>query len=211
MITGVGLTPANAGDGPTGVTLLDGEEPGLQVLGDSAYGSGPVRDDLKQAGHDAVIKPWPLARNPNLGDDQFHRDDFTIDYKARTVTCPNAVTVTISRTGVASFKARCAGCPVRSRCTSAIAGKSFHVTEHDQHLAIARARWRRGDGIDDYRQHRPMVERSIAWLVANGHRKVRYRGTERNRQALTVRAATINLRRLLNLGLRWDGIWTVTT
>ena len=46
-----------------------------------------------------------------------------------------------------------------------------------------------------------MVERSIAWLVANGHRRVRYRGVERNRIALSLRAAAINLRRLINLGL----------
>ena len=212
LITGVDLTPANAGDGPTGVTLLAGEEPGMQILGDSAYGSGQVRDDLERAGHDAVIKPRPIPRNPNLGGDQFHRDDFTIDYTARTVTCPNAITVTISRTGAASFGSRCVGCPVRTRCTSATKGKTFNVSEHDHHLATARARWRQGNGIDDYRQHRPMVERSIAWLVANGHRRVRYRGVERNRQAVSVRAATINLRRLLNLGLQFaDNQWTIAT
>jgi IS5 family transposase len=211
LITGVDLTPANAGDGPTGVALLHGEGSGLQVLGDSAYGSGPVRADLEAAGHTAVIKPWPQPRNPNLGRDQFHRDDFTIDYSARTVTCPNAITVTISRTGAGTFGQRCVGCPLRTRCTSAAAGKTFKVSEHDQHLAAARASWRRGHGIDDYRQHRPMVERSIAWLVANGHRRVRYRGIERNRQALTIRAATINLRRLLNLGLDWNNGWQLTT
>jgi IS5 family transposase len=46
-----------------------------------------------------------------------------------------------------------------------------------------------------------MVERSIAWIVANGHRRVRYRGVERNRIALSTRAAALNLRRLVNLGL----------
>ena len=50
-----------------------------------------------------------------------------------------------------------------------------------------------------------------ASLVADGHRRVRYRGIERNRQALTIRAATINLRRLLNLGLHWNNGWTLTT
>jgi hypothetical protein len=55
-----------------------------------------------------------------------------------------------------------------------------------------------------------MVERSIAWLVANGHRRVRYRGVERNRIALSVRAATINLRRLINLGLTWNSAgWSI--
>jgi len=212
IITGVDVTPANAGDGPGGVALLEGEEPGLEVLADSAYGSGQTRADLTDAGHTAVIKPWPTARNPFLGDDQFHRDDFDIDYTARTVTCPNGVTVTISTKGSATFGPRCEGCPLRPRCTASRDGKTFSVSEHDQLLAEARARWRAGTGVDDYRQWRPMVERSIAWLVADGHRRVRYRGVERNRLALSIRAAVINLRRLLNLGLshQADG-WTLTT
>jgi IS5 family transposase len=40
LVTAAALTPANAPDGKTGVTLLAGEEPGLQILGDGAYGSG---------------------------------------------------------------------------------------------------------------------------------------------------------------------------
>ena len=204
IITACDLTPANIGDGPVGVKLLEGESPGLEVLGDSAYGSGPVRADLQRAAHTAVIKPLPLHHNRRLGDDQFTRDDFTIDYQAGTVTCPKGHTVPVDAAGVARFrKRRCDGCPLRSRCTTAAGGKTFAVTAHDQHLAAARVEWRNGTNIDAYRQHRPMVERSIAWLVANGHRRVRYRGVERNRIALTVRAAAINLRRLLNLGLTW--------
>lgn len=201
IITAVELTPANVGDGPIGVRLLEDEQPGLQVFGDSAYGSGTARAGLVEAGHTTVIKPWPLARNPKLGDDQFHRDDFLIDYAARTVTCPNGVTTTISPTGVANFKAKCKGCPLRSRCTARRDGKTFTVSEHDQLLATARADWRAGIGIADYRQWRPLVERSIAWLVTHGHRRVRYRGVERNRIALATRVAALNLRRLLNLGL----------
>ncbi len=56
-----------------------------------------------------------------------------------------------------------------------------------------------------------MVERTIAWLVANGHRRVRYRGVERNQLGLSHRAAAINLRRLLNLGLhRGPAGWAIT-
>lgn len=212
IITGCDLTAANVGDGPIGVALLADEEPGLEVLGDSAYGSGQVRADLADGGHDAVIKPWPLARNPKLGADQFNRDDFIIDHAARTVTCPNGQTVSITTNGNAVFGARCGGCPLRSRCTSAAAGKTVVVGVHDELLTEARARWRSGTKVDDYRRWRPMVERSLAWLVANGHRRVRYRGVERNRIALSVRAAAINLRRLLNLGLRHgtEG-WTLAT
>lgn len=211
IITAVELTPANAGDGPTGVTLLEGEPSGLQVLGDSAYGSGPVLTELAAAGHQAVIKPWPLARNRHLGDDQFTRDDFTIDYSARTVTCPNGITVTTSPKGRANFGIRCRDCSTRSRCTARTDGKTFTVGPHDELLAVARAQWRNGDHLDDYRQHRPLVERSIAWLVANGHRRVRYRGVERNRIGLSIRAAVINLRRLCNLGLTWNDTWQLAT
>ncbi len=172
IITGVDLTPANSGDGPTGVALLAGEEPGLDVLADSAYGSGQVRHDLGTAGHTAVIKPWPLARNPKLGTDQFARDDFTIDYR-HGVTCPEGHR--------SSPAAPPASVPVAGRRSSGAAPRgrrqTFKVTDHDQLLAAARADWHEGIGIEDYRRHRPMVERSLAWLVANNHRRVRYRGS----------------------------------
>ncbi len=211
IITASTLTPANTADGPVGVGLLDGEEPGLQVLADSAYGSGPVRQDLKDAKHTVVIKPIPLGRNHRLGDDQFTRDDFTVDYENETVTCPNNVTVTINASGQARFGAKCRGCPIRERCTSGTGGRTFRVGDHDQLLAQARAQWRARDGTADYRQYRPMVERSISWIVTNGHRRVRYRGVELNRAQLALRIAAINLRRLVNLGLNHNGhAWAVT-
>jgi Transposase DDE domain len=43
LVTECALNAANLPDGPTGLELLAGEEPGLEVLGDSAYGSGPTR------------------------------------------------------------------------------------------------------------------------------------------------------------------------
>jgi IS5 family transposase len=211
IITGCDLTPANTGDGPVGAGLLAHEDPGLDVLADSAYGSGPTRASLAARGDTAIIKPWPLGRNPKLGTDQFHRDDFTVDHTARAVTCPQGVTVSIHHGGNATFGVRCRGCPSRHRCTTAAKGKIFRVTDHDELLAAARADWRAGTGLDDYRQHRPMVERTIAWLVADGHRRVRYRGVERNRLGLSLRAAAINLRRLLNLGLHHNGnTWAIT-
>jgi hypothetical protein len=54
-----------------------------------------------------------------------------------------------------------------------------------------------------------MVERSIAWLVTDNHRRVRFRGAEKNQLGLSLRIAAINLRRLVNLGLSQDGTWQV--
>jgi hypothetical protein len=52
-----------------------------------------------------------------------------------------------------------------------------------------------------YRRWRPMVEHLIAWLVADGCRRVPYRGIQRNEPWWSLRVAAVNLRRLLVLGL----------
>ncbi len=126
------------------------------------------------------------------------------------MTCPNNITTHITDAGTATFGAKCRGCPLRSRCTSAIDGKTFTVTNHDQLLAQNRARWRNDpDLVADYKQYRPLVERTIAWLVANGNRRVRFIGVETNRLGLSLRAGALNLRRLINLGLTHNGTtWT---
>ena len=212
LITATALTPANAGDGPTGVTLLADETPGLQVLADSAYGSGQVRAALADADQHAAIKAIPLGRNPKLGADQFNRDHFIIDHTARTATCPAGHTVTITPSGRATFGVRCRGCPLRTRCTVRTEGRALTIGKHDAELVAARRAWADGDFADDYRQWRPMVERSIAWLVAKGNRRVHYRGVQRNQHGLSIRVAAINLRRLLNLGLEHrDNTWTIAT
>lgn len=52
----------------------------------------------------------------------------------------------------------------------------------------------------------------IAWLVAQGNRRVPYRGVIKKDTWLHHRAAALNLRRLINLGLaRTDSTWTLTT
>ena len=72
---------------------------------------------------------------------------------------------------------------------------------HHALLAAARAFATTDAFADTYRRHRPMVERSIAWLVHGTNRRLRYRGIDRNRLWLTHRVAAVNLHRLVNLGL----------
>jgi len=206
LITAAALTPANAPDGKTGVILLGGEEPGLQVLGDGAYGSGESLVTLRQAGHHRAIKPWPMTRAIPGG---FDRDDFVIDEAAGTATCPAGHTVTMTPGRAAVFGVRCRGCPLRERCTRSKDGRTLRLHPHDDELVESRRAWRDGDFAEDYRRWRPMVERSIAWLVANGNRRVRFRGVEKNQLGLSLRIAAINLRRLVNLGLVNDGGWSL--
>ncbi|KUO16625.1 transposase [Streptomyces dysideae] len=61
---------------------------------------------------------------------------------------------------------------------------------------------------EEYRRWRPPVERAIAWLVAKGNRRIPYRGVIANNIWLHHRAAALNLRRLINLGLtRTSNTW----
>jgi hypothetical protein len=212
LITATRLTgaagPANS-DATVGVALLtedDSATSPVEVLGDSAYGTGEALDALDRAGHTAVIKPWPVRPAVPGG---FTLDDFTVDEPAGTATCPAGVTRPISRTRVVTFKAACRDCELRARCTAAIRGRSLRLHEHDALQRAHRVRATAPDLQDTYRRHRPMVERSIAW-IARGNRRVPYRGTAKNNAWLHLRVAAINLRRLLTLGLTGtDGHWTL--
>jgi hypothetical protein len=205
LICGQRLTAGNAPDGPTGVELMASEPKGRQVLADSAYGSGETRVALRARKHRLAIKPWPTA---NTG--RFGRDDFAVDHSARSATCPAGHTVGLTAANNAVFGRRCHSCDLRSRCTTARDGRTLHLNDHDAELVEARRAWRDGDFAHDYRRWRPMVERSIAWLVRPG-RRVAYRGITRNRIWLAHRAAAVNLHRLINLGLHHDQHWRLTT
>lgn len=204
LITAVDLSAGNAGDAVVGPDLIKHEPPGIEVLADSAYGSGEFRHHLAQRGDTAVVKPAYLRRAVPNG---FSIDDFVVT--PTTVSCPAKHSVALSSKGNASFGSRCEGCDLRNRCTTAAKGRSIHLHPHHELLAAARRQAQTPEFIELYRQYRPMVERSLAWLTRKA-RKVRYRGIERNRIGLAHRAAAINLVRLNNLGLQWrDNTWVV--
>jgi len=202
IVTACALTAANVSDAKTAMALLAGEDQGLQVLGDGAYGSGETLAGLHRAGHQAAIKPFPGGTAGRFG-----RDEFEVDAQAGTATCPAGHTVAITPRRHAVFGVRCSGCALRNRCTTARRGRTLRLHPHDDLLVESRRAWRDGDFAPDYRRFRPMVERSIAWLVADNHRRVRFRGVERNIFGLSIRVAAINLRRLTNLGLHHDRTW----
>jgi Transposase DDE domain/Transposase domain (DUF772) len=207
LATECALTAATAPDGPTGVELLAGEQPGLEVLGDTHYGSGQTRAALRAAGHTQTIKPIPL---PSAIPGGFTIHNFRIDQHAGTVGCPAGHQTKITASGQASFARWCQRCPLRQRCTGAKDGRTIQVHPHEDELRAARRRAMTRSFADSYRRWRPMVERSIAWLVADGCRRVPYRGIERNDLWWSVRVAAVNLRRLLVLGLaHQDGAWVL--
>ncbi|WP_431901261.1 IS1182 family transposase [Nonomuraea sp. bgisy101] len=216
LFTGGKLTQACGPDNHeavVGVELIEaedrsGEAESLQVLGDSAYGTGDARAALAEAGHTPVIKPGPLRPAVPGG---FTVDDFTVNEADGVLTCPNGTTKKITKARNVVFGVACHACPLRTRCTSNKQGRTVRLHPQDAVLRQARADWAADPDLRAiYRQHRPMVERSIAWLIGpqGRYRKLRYRGVTTNDLWLHLRLAGLNLRRLLNLGLtRADGTW----
>jgi hypothetical protein len=216
LFTAVALTSGSGAanhEAAVAAGLLSDEEGELTVLGDTAYGTGGLRERLQADGHLAVIKPPPLRQAIPGG---FTIDDFTIGDQAATVTCPAGHITALGRLQAggsrqAQFKTACRGCPLRERCTTSTTGRT--LTVHPQHVLLAAARRAAADPAwqDEYRQWRPPAERAIAWLVAHGNRRVPYRGILKNNSWLHHRAAALNLRRLVNLGLARtsDGNWAL--
>ena len=178
-----------------------GDDGGWLVLADSAYASGEALESFTDAGWDTAIKP--IERRPPIAGG-FTREDFGIDTDAQTVTCPAGHTRPVT-SGAARFGRLCDGCPLRARCTTSPRGRSVAVDAHEAHRRANKARWRQPLTQAAYRRHRPMVERSIAWLARGKARRVPYRGVAANHLWLTNRAAAVNLVRLANLGVAHNG------
>src|SRR5437868_12724203 len=190
-----------AGDNQSAADQENSE--GLQVYGDSAYGTGQARAAYRAGRHDTVIKPKPLRPAVEGG---FTRDDFGIDEDAGTVTCPGGHTRSMSAKRTVSFGKACASCPLRERCTTAKHGRSMTIHPHEDLLRAARAQARTPEFKRAY-PRRSTVERIIAWTATQHGRRVklRYLGVAKNHAWLRTRCAAINLRTLLKHGLTHRG------
>ena len=118
------------------------------------------------------------------------------------LTCPEGVTVALNKRDQARFGANCAACPLRPMCTKARKGRVIQVDPHHRLLSAARRQVTTTEFQDEYRQDRPMVERTLAWLVLwhlpqgplPGHHQISHLWWAH-------RCAVVNLTRLVNLGL----------
>jgi hypothetical protein len=178
--------------------------------------------------------PWirgrPGAAGPDRGDAHgqgpgphgrsgcFAKDRFAIDLAATTVTCPNDVTVALRPLpdggGHASFGKHCAGCPLRSACTTAKGGRVISVSAYEAELERARAIQADPGWKARYRATRPKVERKQAHMMRRRHggRRARMRGRARIAQDFKLLAGACNLARLAVLGVASTAAgWAVAT
>jgi hypothetical protein len=207
IITATAVTAGNVADGRAAEHILsdvlpseatDIRKSNVEVFGDASYGTGELVDRLEEAGIEANVKVQGAVAREGL----YSQDDFHIDTKAGTARCPQGVLVQLRRSkdGFASaeFRAHCAACPQRERCTSAKSGRSLWVHARHDTLVRSRTRQKNPAWLKRYRATRPKVERKLAHLMRHRHggRRARVRGTVRIGHDFALLGAAMNLRRL---------------
>jgi len=199
LIVAVEVAPASAQDGPQAKHLIDAQPPAQRpsrVLGDTAYGIGPVRAELAERGVDVLAPLPPGARR----DGRISKADFEIDPGAGMVACPGGHVAPI-RTEPAGArrvrfaKATCAHCALRDRCVEPAKGSRSVLIAPDEELLIA-ARHALNDPAtaEHLRRTRPRIERLLGLLAYRYKaRKTRYIGTRKARLQAAWSAALVNL------------------
>jgi len=199
LITAVEIAPASEPDGPQAKRLIDAQPPDRRpprVLGDTAYGIGPVRAELAERDV-AVLAPLPLG---TIKPGRLSKRDFAIDPGAGTVTCPagEVAGIRVEPSGArrARFaKAVCDRCALRDRCVEPVKGAKTVLLAPDEELLIA-ARKALDDPVtaEHLRRTRPRVERLLGVLTHRYRaRKSRYIGTRKARLQAAWTAALVNL------------------
>jgi Transposase DDE domain/Transposase domain (DUF772) len=198
LITAVAVAPASEQDGPQAPALVDQQPEALKpkrILGDTAYGTGPVRADLEERLVD-VLAPVPET---HTNGDRLRKRDFRIDIERGTVTCP-AGQVAVIRTEPsgrrrASFaKPICDDCALRARCVNARGRRSIEIEPQEELLIAARQALDDPETAEHLRRTRPRIERLLSLLAHRyGARKSRYLGQAKALLQAAWTAALVNL------------------
>ena len=165
------------------------------MLGDTAYGNGPVRAELAERDVD-VLAPVPEGK---IVEGRLGKRDFQIDPDAGTTTCPAGHTVAIStsKTGFRSAnftRGMCGGCPLKATCCPGRPRRQINLTEHEDLLIAARQALADPDTAEHLRRTRPRIERLLGLLaVRYGARNSRYIGRHKARLQAAWAAALVNL------------------
>jgi hypothetical protein len=179
LVAAVGITPANAPE----ASVTDDIAADLDAAGftlselhiDRAYLSSAL---VRDRGPDLAIfcKAWRVR---NTGG-RFAKDQFTLDFTARQLTCPAGAAMPFHPGKTVRFPAgTCAACPLRARCTTSSHGRSVSIHPDEALLAELRRRQQTPDGRAKLRE-RVAVEHALAHVGHWQGRRARYRGTRKN-------------------------------
>lgn len=193
-IVACAVTPANRPEHEALPQLAaDIDAQGIRVAEahfDRGYMGSPTVTKLEEGGTEILCKPWK-SRNGDL----FTKEDFTLDLRAKTVTCPAGVSQSITLGKPAQFDATtCNGCDLRTQCTKSGPGqgRTINILEDERLQKRLRTMAKTKAGRERFRQRVP-VEHRLAHIGQRQGRCARYFGTRRNLYDLRRAAMIQNL------------------
>jgi len=209
LFTAADVIPGNAPDNTGALNLVEQSEenadcPVDESMGDCAYGDGATRQTFVDAGRTLIAK---VPGRPDKV--HFPKEDFKIDLKAGTCTCPAGQASQVKRRlkshpdgqggwqspwGFEFGNLICGVCSLRSECVAGKKGKGRTISLHPQEALLQQARaFQHSEAFGEYRIRRQVAEHRLARLVQLGIRKARYFGQVKTRFQLLIAATVANL------------------
>ena len=197
LILACAITPANRPEDEAMPSLtVDMAHQGFEVehlLIDRGYINSTLVDEVLARRGTIICKPW-RARNGSL----FPKSAFTLNIRARTITCPNGQVQGFSFGTVVEFDPDvCDRCHLRPQCTTAECGhgRSVAIAENEQLQQRLRKQIRTSAGREALRE-RTMIEHKLAHISQRQGTHARYLGVRKNAFDLRRASAIQNLETL---------------
>jgi hypothetical protein len=179
LVVAAGITPANAPEASVTPDIsADLDAAGWQLAElhiDRAYLSSHL---VRGRGPDLVIfcRAWRVRNTTG----RYPKDQFTLDFTTRRLTCPAGVSMPFEPSKTVRFpKQTCATCLLRARCTTSSNGRSVSIHPDETLLAELRQRQQTPAGRARLRE-RVKVEHALAHVGHWQGRRARYTGTRKN-------------------------------
>jgi len=193
-IMATAATPANRPEHEALPELIDDlDEQGAEIAEahfDRGYMASPAVAELEANGTKILCKPWKTGHG-----DLYTKEDFALDLRAKTITCPAGSTEPIEFGQTVTFPNRlCDACRLRGACTKARKGngRSVSIAQDERLQKRLRQMAKTKAGRQRYAERVP-VEHCLAHISQRQGNKARYCGTRKNLYDLRRAAAIQNL------------------
>ena len=196
LIVACGITPANRPELEvvpslqSDIARSSDRNAITQLSIDRGYINSHLASEVFARGGEVLCKPW-VSRNGS----RFRKNDFTINMRSRTITCPAGQTESFAPGDIIEFNPEaCRSCPLRTKCTSAAPGYGRTIAiAHDEALQHRLRKLVASPKGRERLRERIKVEHSLAHLSRKQGRRARYLGIRKNVFDLRRHAAVVNL------------------
>jgi transposase len=210
FITNIKAMRGNRPDGETSVEIVKEQKlynlTPVKVIGDTAYGDGLYRKDLKENGTEVVA---PLREANSRTKAIYPKSMFHYHEDTNLLTCPANVTVKQSyydwQKEIKIFHfpmTECGKCPEKAKCTNAKDGRrTVGISKFNKELREAEE-YNLTEQFKKDMKLRPPIEGKLSELTRyHGMRRSRYRGLKKLSLQCYFTAVAVNIKRWMKLEL----------